>query len=319
MNDKSPAISLIMPIYNVKKYLKEALDSVVNQTFKDFEVLIINDGSTDGSDEIAKRYVKEHKNFRFINQVHVGAGPARNLGIENAKGEYIAFLDSDDYLSKNYLEILYNNAVKTGADISYCNFTFYFENSGYKLYMPLTARNCVLSGEVALKKLMLDVKIHHFPWNKLCKRSLFIDNNVYFSNIYFEDIAVSPQIFYYSKKVVITSKSLYYYRRRSGSISSSIDAKKLNDLISALNITKNFFIKNNVYDKYKKRFNIYLNIIRFLSLQFIFSIHAFNFNFKGLIDNCKNLDMMINFIVDSKYTESLPVYIVQPENRKSKN
>ena len=122
MDSEKIDISLIVPVYNVEKYLKRALTSVENQTFKNFEVIIVNDGSTDGSLEIISEFVDRNKNFTLINQENKGLGEARNVGIRHAKGRYVAFLDSDDFLEPEYLEKLYLSAIKTCADIVCCNF-----------------------------------------------------------------------------------------------------------------------------------------------------------------------------------------------------
>ena len=106
-----PRLSIIVPIYNVEKYLPRCIESILNQTFKDFELILVNDGSTDSSYEILKEYENKYDNFRVINQKNGGLSAAKNAGIKIAKGEYIAFLDSDDYLDKNFLETLYNMAV----------------------------------------------------------------------------------------------------------------------------------------------------------------------------------------------------------------
>ena len=114
-------ISVIIPVYNVEKYLRECLDSLINQSFKDFEVICIDDGSTDKSYKILEEYSQKDSRIKVLKQEHNGAGAARNLGIEIAKGKYIQFLDSDDYFEPNMLEELYNTAEKFGADMAVCS------------------------------------------------------------------------------------------------------------------------------------------------------------------------------------------------------
>lgn len=321
---KNPTISIVIPIYNVEKYLRKALDSVLAQTFKDYEAIMINDGSTDKSYEIAKEYADKYENFYLVSKENEGLGATRNVGIKMAKGEYIAFLDSDDYLYPTYLEVLYNNAKRTGADISCCNFTYVFNKSGWKFYMPFAAKSGVFSGEAVLKMLIMDVQIHYFSWNKLFKRSLFTDNDVTFYNMFFEDIATIPKLFYYSKKVVITSKSLYYYRRRSGSILSTIDADKVNDFMRAINIMRDFLEKENAFDKYRKRFKLYLNRLKVQNMLSIWSMHASSLNFKGMLDNYKRAETTLKMMKRDDYfpendSPELPCYVRQPVNKRQKN
>ena len=120
-------ISLIVPVYNVENYLERCLLSVENQTFENFEVIIVNDGSTDGSLRVIQRFLNRNMNFKLIDQENKGLGEARNVGIKNSCGRYVAFLDSDDFLEPNYLEKLYLSAIRTCADIVCCNFYFYYE------------------------------------------------------------------------------------------------------------------------------------------------------------------------------------------------
>ena len=122
----NPAISLVMPVYNVERYLSRALESVQNQTFKNFELIIVNDGSTDKSKEIAESFCDKNENFILINQENEGPSVARNTGLKVCKGDYIGFMDSDDSLEPEFLESLYNAAIENDADIVCCNFNLYY-------------------------------------------------------------------------------------------------------------------------------------------------------------------------------------------------
>ena len=166
----NPAISLVMPVYNVENFLSKALTSVENQTFKDFEMIIVDDGSSDKSYEIAKEFCGRNPNFKLIKQKNSGPAAARNTGVTHCKGDYIAFMDSDDYLEKKFLEELYNLAQKTGADITCCNFNMYYPNKNLRIYMPFNSLPGVYTKSKALRKLILDVSVHYFIWNKLYKR-----------------------------------------------------------------------------------------------------------------------------------------------------
>ncbi len=129
-----PKISIIVPVYNVENYLKKCLDSIVNQTFKDIEIILINDGSTDNSLNICKEYAKKDHRIRLINKPNGGLSSARNVGIDLSTGEYLGFVDSDDWIALNMYEKLYNLCKIFNADISQCK---YIRNNEQKLNTPL--------------------------------------------------------------------------------------------------------------------------------------------------------------------------------------
>lgn len=116
-----PKISIVIPVYNVEKYLRKCFDSILNQTFQDFEIICVDDGSTDKSLEILQEYKRKDDRFIILQQRHAGAGAARNHGIKLAEGKYIQFLDSDDYFEPNLLEEMYTRAEKSGAEITVCS------------------------------------------------------------------------------------------------------------------------------------------------------------------------------------------------------
>lgn len=296
----NPAISLVMPVYNVENFLSKALTSVENQTFKDFEMIIVDDGSSDKSYEIAEEFCSKNPNFKLIKQENSGPAAARNTGVMHCKGEYIAFMDSDDYLEKNFLEELYKLAKKTGADITCCNFNMYFPNKKLKIYMPFNSLPGVYTKSKALRKLILDVSVHYFIWNKLYKRELFMERNIKFDDMYFEDISTSPRLFYFAKTVAFTSKALYNYTMRENSILHSINAKKVNDYIKALGIIKSFLEENNDYEKYSGHVWIYAQRVKFVVYYYIINLHLKALNFKGFGKNISCAMKSINYFTDKK-------------------
>lgn len=316
-----PKISLVIPVYNVEKFIKKALDSVLDQTFKDYEVIMVNDGSTDNSLNILKDYANKYENFHLVDQNNCGQGKARNNAIKVAKGEYIAFLDSDDFLAPDFFEVLYKNATKNDADISCCNYYLYYDKSCKKVYMPFTAKTGIYSNQVALKKLILDTTFHFFLWNKLFKRSLFTENNVTFYDMYFEDVATCPKLFYYANKVAFENKPLYYYRRHSGSTLSLIDAPKTNDFIKSLGIIRNFLEEKNIYNKYKVVFKLYAFRFKFQVAHCILMDHIDKLSFSGLSLNLKRANCAINLFKNDDYIPEndppiLPLYVESPQQSK---
>lgn len=320
LNTDNTKVSLIIPVYNVEAYLRKSLDSAVNQTLDDFEIIAVNDGSTDSSYEILKEYENKYDNFRVINQKNGGLSAAKNAGIKIAKGEYIAFLDSDDYLDKNFLETLYNMAVNNNAEIACCNFKFYFPKSDIKIRMPILSKGGVYSKRRALKELILDCTMHHFSWNKLCKRSIFEENNIQFYDMYFEDISTSPRLFYSANKVAITSKPLYYYTQRPGSILKTMNAEKINDYIKSMGIIRNYLGEKNDYKVYRSVFRIYAFRTRLINYFSIIKMHLQLKNLSGLANNIKINNKLINFYIDDNYKVRQDLiempYLIMPPVKK---
>lgn len=316
---KLPKISLIMAVYNAERYLKQALESVLSQTFKDFELIAINDGSKDSSLEILKEYENKFDNFKIINQTNKGVGPTKNLGLEVATGDYVTFLDSDDFITPDYLENLYKLAVNNDVDISCCGFNL-FSDRRLNLPMPFMCRPGIYSSKNALKKIILDVTMHSFFWGKLYKRTLFTDNNIKFLNMYFEDLAASPRVFFYAKKVAVTNKSMYYYRRHRSSIVSSMNSDQINDLAMSVGILRNFLEEKKIYRYYKHYFNLYALRIEFQVFCLLLYKHTVSKNFTDFSKNFKkaivlfNLFMSKNFNLMEDPTE-LPFYLVVPAKK----
>lgn len=314
----APIISLIIPVYNVENYLVKSLSSVESQIFENFEAIIIDDGSTDNSPEIIKEFCRRNSNFKYVRQKNKGPASARNTGLSIAKGSYICFLDSDDYLEPSFLNSLYSNALKYDADIVCCNFNFYNPKKNLKTANPFHSLSGVYSKTQALRKLLLDVGIHYFVWNKLYKKKLFSDNNISFENMYFEDISISPKLFYYAKTVVITDDSLYNYTSRDTSILHSINAIKINDYIKSIGIIRVFLESKNDYKTYSNFLWIYAQKVKVVCYYYILNLHTKTSNFKDFFNNIsaamRSIDWFTSkdFICNSKYFE-IPYTVKQPK------
>lgn len=237
-------VSIIVPVYNVKDYLETSLDSLINQNFEDYEILLVNDGSTDGSDEILNKYATKYPDkIVVLNKENGGQGLARNLALENAKGEYVMFVDSDDYIDKDTLKITYNQAVKNDADIV-C-FGEYIVKDGKKI--PNT-NNVVIGSNDILTYILNQMG----PCFKLIKTDLIRDNKLYFPKLRaYEDIAVVPAYGLFAKKIVFIEDKLYYYVMRSGStMNQLVYSEKLEHIFPSLNNLLSIFKENNMFDKY---------------------------------------------------------------------
>ena len=316
-------ISLIIPVYNVEKYLERTLKSVENQTFKNFEVVIVNDGSTDRSMEIIEKFMNRNSNFVLVDQENAGVGAARNAGIKISRGMYIAFLDSDDFLEPEYLEKLYFTAIKTGSDIVCCNFYFYYESTRLKICCPINSIPGVYSGEKALKKITSCIGTFSFLWNKLFKRSLFTNHKIEFYNMYFEDSAASPELFFYANTVTFIPNVLYNYVMRETSILHTMNAKKINDFMKSLGIMRNFYEKKGIYKKYRRRMKGYAGRLNFIMSYDIFMMHLKASNFRGLINNIRAMRKSIKHFMSDNYKGSSnkpsdPIFPVKDPEKEEK-
>lgn len=255
MENNKPEISVIIPVYNCEKFLKKCLESVQKQTFGDFEAIIVNNGSTDGSGNIALDFAENDSRFVIINHKSGSAGEARNIGIQASNGTYLAFLDADDRLDEKFLETLYSQATKYNADIVNSGFYFYFLNTNKIKKCGQLPKNDCYDRDTAMKYLLKDTKIRFYLWNKMWKKSLFTDNNIRIPNMYYEDAAVCPQLFFYAKKVVSINYCGYYYTRAfSKHKEVNMPVQRINDYINTVPVIRLFLEKNGCYKKFKPCF-----------------------------------------------------------------
>lgn len=214
----SELISVIVPVYNTEKYICKCIESLLNQTYKSLEIILVNDGSQDRSGEICERYKAEDDRITVIHQENAGLSHARNVGIEIAKGEYIALLDSDDWVDSNLYFRLYSNLKKYGAEISICNFKRVFNNEEI-----LSSSNKVYeySNIQALEEIYGDKHVQMIvAWNKLYKKNIF--RGLYYpKGKIHEDEFLTPKLLYRANKIVYVEEELIYYRQTQNSIMNS--------------------------------------------------------------------------------------------------
>ena len=250
---QQPQISVIVPIYNVDKYLNRCIDSIINQIFTDIEIILINDGSFDKSPQICDDYARKDSRIKVIHKENGGLSDARNTGIKIARGRYLSFVDSDDYLDPSYLAVLFYAAQRNDCDISYCNYAIYKQDRGthktINVRKPLPG---LTTGKKICKLTIKDFRSRSYVWNKLYRRELFFnEDNIRFPIMYFEDLATTPRLMYHANKVIVVDKCLYYYTKRKGSIVSHLDIKKMSDYILSLGVLRNFFEKHGCYKQFK--------------------------------------------------------------------
>lgn len=212
----SGLVSVVVPVYNVEKYLKKCVESIVNQSYKNIEVIIINDGSTDSSPKICQELERKYSNIKVINQKNKGLSSARNKGIEVAKGDYITFLDSDDYYDLDTIESFYNSAIEADADMVCCG-TYYENESGkYSLKECLNGKK-EYDNLSAFKSMLLSDGIDPSACNKFYRKKLF-DHIKFPVGEYYEDLAIMYKIIFESNKIIHIGKPKYHYVIRKGSI-----------------------------------------------------------------------------------------------------
>lgn len=223
-------ISVIVPVYNVENYLEECIDSILGQTYKNLEIILVDDGSTDNCGQICDDYVKKDNRIKVIHKENGGLSDARNVGIKNSKGKYITFIDSDDCVNKKYIEVLYNQIITTNSDISICSykkFSDYYIEEDFKLNdIEILKRQ-----EILLKLYGEKNRINYVvSWGKLYKRRLF-DTISFPNGKIHEDEYTTYKLYEECDLVSYTSLQLYYYRVRNDSImKKKISTKRLDSL-----------------------------------------------------------------------------------------
>lgn len=239
-------ISVIIPVYNVEDYLNRCIKSVLSQTYSNIEIILVDDGSKDRSGEVCDELAKKYKQIHVIHQQNKGLSEARNEGLNQALGEYIVFIDSDDFIHQDMLKILYENIIKTDPDISICSFRKVNENELDQISLSLQCNGqiFVYEGKEKLKRIYINNQETIVAWNKLYKCSLF-ESIKYPSNKLHEDEFVIHRLFYAASKVVYTDIELYYYLQRTGSIMNQkeddINLKSYEDGWMAYKDRENFF------------------------------------------------------------------------------
>lgn len=241
-----PLISIVTPVYNVENFLPQCLDSIIGQTFQNWELVLINDGSTDGSGLICDKYGKMDSRIRVVHKANSGQADSRNVGMEMARAEMIGFVDSDDWIDQDMYEILYNLLVENAADIAICSYYRDFidesvaecDECGVEIYSQIEALDLILS----------DKKIRSFPWNKLFRRTVIKDE--FPVSFFYEDYATVYKWFYNARKIVCSSVPKYHYRQRKGSTCNDSDPmKEFHFFIAELNRYKYLTSHNLLLEK----------------------------------------------------------------------
>ena len=243
-----PLISVVIPVYNVEKYLEECVNSVLAQTYKNIEIILVDDGSTDSSGEICDSYALQNSNVQVIHQLNAGLSDARTAGFKKATGKYVYFLDSDDYIGENALEKLCLIAEADASDIVFFDAHSFLDESDEEIRQNYKRKNIynAKNGIEIFEEMQKNGEFHSSVPLMLIKKDLFLVNNLSFiSGIYYEDMAFTFEALCLAKKVSQCPECLYFRRYRKNSIMTS--KKNIKYFDSTVVLYKHIlqFVKNN--------------------------------------------------------------------------
>lgn len=270
-NHSKNKVSVIIPVYNVEKYLEQCLDSVINQTLKDIEIICVNDETQDNSLEILKQYAKKDNRIKIINTANHGLGAARNYGFDQATGDYIFFLDSDDWIKETALEKLYNKITESELDMVFYQMINYIDEDNSLVNDHIYDHEGLQHDNLHEREFFTykDVEEHLFTipvtaYSKLYKKSFLLDNNFRFpEGILYEDNEFFYDAFFNCRKAGFIKEHLLYRRRHKNSITGKFNKRHV-EMITAMNNTLKIFIKNNKYELFKQNVinHTFSNVIR---------------------------------------------------------
>lgn len=243
-----PKLSIVIPVYNVENYLAKCLDSVIYPELSDYEIIVVNDGSTDSSGRICEDYAKRYSSIiRLITTPNGGLGRARDVGIDAASGEYIAFLDSDDYLSSNAVPEMMET-LELGYDMCVFDINFVNEEGFCFKYV----HGCSTEGFLSLESFPQILFEMPSAWNKIYRRSLFTDTGIsYPGRVWYEDMYVTPWLYIKAEKIYSVHKGWHNYLQRAGSITNNKNTQRNLEIIPAVDAMLDAYRQEGVFDKYK--------------------------------------------------------------------
>lgn len=237
-----PKVSVIIPIYNVEKYIDKCLKSIETQTIDSMEVILVNDGSQDLSGNIAKIWAERQKNIlvKYVEKENGGLSDARNYGLKYATGDFVAFLDSDDYVESTIYEKMYNKAINNNADFVECNFVWEYPNK---------KREDIRQNYNTKQEMMAFCRV--VAWNKLIKRNLIVENNLEFpKGLRYEDVEFTYKLIPHIKKYTYVDEILLHYVQRENSI-ANVQNERTAEIFEILDNVEKYYKQNNLYNEYK--------------------------------------------------------------------
>lgn len=301
-----PLISVIVPVYNVQDYLRECIDSIINQTYENLEIILVDDGSIDDSAKICDEYEIIDNRIKVIHKTNGGVSDARNAGMKLSKGEFIQFIDSDDFIENDMIEVLYNLIKNNDAQIAICNHYVY----------STTQKDCDYDSSITiynkkdgLKELMLGVRIWNYVYDKLFSRKLF-DELEFPTDRQFEDIIIMPKLFSRSNNIIFYNYPKYYYRQRKGSIIANQSVSLCEEYVYAINDVVSYMKTKNL------EIDIYISyLIVHATINLYNTMGLFNLSHIKDNDNINSLYIQTKEIMSNNENE---IFIIQMLNNVRK-
>ena len=284
-------ISIIVPCYNVEKYIATCLDSIMNQSYKNIEVILVDDGSVDETPKLITNRIKDDKRFNYFYKKNGGLSDARNYGIEKATGKYLCFVDSDDYISDNYIEFLYKSIIDNNVNVSICDIE--------RVYSDHKSINVMNSDKI-------EMSIHPAAWNKMYLTDIFRRYNIKFlKGKWYEDLGTTTKILF-MENYSIVNLPLYKYIQHNNTIMHTYD-DRIFDIYEIVNDVEKFAVENNIYNKKYKEIE-FINIYHIL----IGTIYRASFHKKFSINMIKEIYDYVNKKYNNwyknEYIKKLPLY-----------
>ena len=274
-------VSVIVPVYNVRDYLSKCLDSLVNQTLKEIEIIVVNDGSPDDSQKIIDKYQKKYKNIIALKKKNGGLSSARNYGLKHATGDYITFVDSDDWVNLDMYEKMYLKAREKDYDVVACDINYIYPDHEEKIYTD--------PKDDTDNNKELFINLYPTVCTKIFKRELFTKNNLEFkSNVWYEDVEMMYRMLPYINSFGVVHESLYQYLQREKSITATVSSK-IYDYIHNMNGIVDYYKDNKLYSKYEKELEY--AYVRYIYATFIKTCLGYDKKeyFKSFDDAIKNV------------------------------
>ncbi|TCL56197.1 glycosyltransferase involved in cell wall biosynthesis [Kineothrix alysoides] len=308
-----PLFTFIIPAYNVEDYIEECVMSILKQDFSDFEILIVDDGSTDKSQEVCRKMARHDNRIKIYTQTNKGTSEARNIGVIKAKGEYIIFLDDDDYWLDNMLADLAKMVLHLKCDVVVFNYEIfdYYLNTITKDNLPLNifGKNITMHGLEYLERILCVKRLYPwYPWCYAIKRRHLIDNKLFFKpGIRFEDVDLMFRVLINAKTITCFDKEVYHYRfNRQGAVSarSNINLKTENDKLLVIKNNIDFVKTSQINKKLKVMLCDNFSYLWFISL----SLHSL---FKNVDEKHTHENLLKKYISVSVYTKSFSLHLVR--------